>query len=88
MLATGALLAHAGAHAVDVLALVFRDHGCAGLEPTEQSLGARDVVVVAGRDQEVDRPALAIDARVDFRREPAPSRQCVPVAHEGAEDGP
>ena len=65
----GALFADAGAHAVGVVALVG-DHGRAGLEPSEQGLGARDVVVVAGRDQEADRPALAVDARVDFRREP------------------
>ena len=29
------------------------------------------VVIVAGRDQELDRAALRIDARVDFRREAA-----------------
>ena len=67
-----ALLADAGAHAVGVVAFV-RDDGRAGFKPLEQSFGRRDVVVVAGRDQEADRPAFGIDARVDFRREPAPA---------------
>jgi hypothetical protein len=37
----------------------------------EQRLGMRDVVIVARRDQEMDRTALRIDTRVDFRREAA-----------------
>ena len=68
----GALIANADAHAVGIVSLV-RDHDGAGFEPVEQGFCGRDVVVVARRDQEADRPALAVDARVDFRREPAPA---------------
>ncbi len=68
----GALTSNAGAHAVCIVTFV-RDDGRAGFKPLEQSFGRRDVVVVAGRDQEADRPAFGIDARVDFRREPAPA---------------
>jgi hypothetical protein len=66
------LITNAGSHAVGVVTLVRNDDG-ARLEPVEQSLGARDVVVVARRDQDADRPALRVDSRVDFRREPAPA---------------
>ena len=37
----------------------------------EQILGTDRIMIVAGRDQEADRAAFRIDARVDFRREPA-----------------
>jgi hypothetical protein len=43
------------------------------LDSFNQRLGVRDVVVVARRDQELDRAALRVDACVDFRREPAPA---------------
>ena len=62
----------AGTHTVGVVALVGKDDG-ARLEPVEQGLGRSDVVIVAWRDQQLDRPALGVDARVDFRREPAPA---------------
>ena len=62
----------AGANAVGIVALVGDDDG-ARREPFQQRLGARDVVVVARRDQEPDRPAFAVDARVDLGREPAPA---------------
>ena len=66
----GALSTDAGAHAVGVIALVGEDDG-ARFEPFEQGLGCSDVVVVARRDQQLDRPALGVDTRVDLRREPA-----------------
>ena len=68
----GALTTNAGAHRVGVVALVG-DDDCARRQSVEQDLGAGDVVIVPGRDQEADRAALGIDARVDFRREPAPA---------------
>ena len=68
----GASSTDAGAHAVGVIAFVGKHEG-ARLEPFEQGLGRSDVVIVAGRNQQLDRPALGIDARVDFRREPAPA---------------
>ena len=66
------MIANAGSNAVGVIALVGDDDG-AGLEPFEQGPGACDVVVVPRRYQEADRPAFAIDTRVDLGREPAPA---------------
>lgn len=66
------LSANAGTHRVGVVPLVGDNDG-ARLEAVEQSPRARDVVVVSRRDQEADGPALRIDPRVDFRREPAPA---------------
>ena len=66
------MTADAGPHAVGVIAFVGEDD-CARLEPVEQRLGRSDVVIVARRDQQFDRPALGVDARVDFRREPSPA---------------
>lgn len=63
---------NAGANAVGVIALVGKDDG-ARLEPIEQRLGRGDVVIVARRNQQLDRPALTVDAGVDLRREPAPA---------------
>jgi hypothetical protein len=59
-------------HAFGVITLVGQNDG-ARLKPVEQGLGRSDVVVVAGRDQQFDRPALGVDTRMDFRREPAPA---------------
>lgn len=59
-----------GSDAVGIVALVGNDYG-PWLEPVEQRFGCGDVVVVARRDQQLDRPALGIDTRVDLRREPA-----------------
>ena len=66
----GALTTNAGAHRVGVVAPVG-DDDCARRQSVEQDLGASDVVIVPGRDQEADRPAFGVDPRVDFRREPA-----------------
>ena len=62
----------AGSNTVGIVAFVGDDDS-ARLEPLKQRLGARDVVVVARRDQEADRPAFAVNARVDLGREPAPA---------------
>ena len=64
--------ANARANGVGVIAFVGDDDG-ALLNPVEQGLGGSHVVIVARRDQEADRPAFGVDARVDFRREPAPA---------------
>ena len=66
------MVTNAGSYAVGVIALV-RDDDRARLEPVEQRPGARDVVIVSRRDQEADRPAFAVDTRVDLCREPAPA---------------
>lgn len=54
--------------AIGVVAFVGNDDR-APLKPIEQRLRARRVVVLARRDQEADRAALRVDARVDFRGE-------------------
>ena len=64
------MVADAGADAIGIIALVGDDDR-APLEPVEQGLGGVDVVLVAGRDQEADRAAFCVDARVDFRGEAA-----------------
>ena len=64
------MIANADANPIGVIALVGDDDGTL-LEPVEQRLGVRYVVVVARRDQEADRAALRIDARVDLRGEAA-----------------
>ena len=68
----GALVTDARADAVGVIGFVGDDEG-ARLETIEQGFGGRHVVVASRRDQEADRPAFRVDARVDFRREPAPA---------------
>lgn len=59
-------------NAIGIVALVGDDDG-ARLESVEQGLGARHIVVLAGRDDQADRAAFRIDARVDFRGEAAPA---------------
>lgn len=54
--------------AVGIIALVGNDD-CALLEPIEQRPSVADVVIVARRNQETDRAALRVDARVDLRGE-------------------
>ena len=53
---------------IGIIALVGNDDGTL-LEPGEQGLGAGDVVYLARRDQEADRPAFGVDPRVDLRGE-------------------
>ena len=64
------MIADADADTVGVVTLVGNDDG-ALFDAFEQRLGMRHVVIVARRDQETDRTALRVDARVDFRREAA-----------------
>ena len=64
----GALRSDLRTNAVGVVALVGDDDGTL-VEALEQRLGAGDVVVLPRRNQEPDRPALRVDARVDFRGE-------------------
>ena len=64
------MVANAGADAFGVITLVG-DDDATFLEPVEQVFGADRIMIVARRDQEADRAAFRIDARVDFRREPA-----------------
>ena len=68
----GALSTDARANAIGVIALVGDDDG-ARREPIEQGFGGGHVMVIARRDQQADRPALRVDARMDFRREPSPA---------------
>jgi hypothetical protein len=44
-----------------------------GIDIGKKRFCASQVMGLAGCDQELDRPALAVDPRVDFRREPAPT---------------
>lgn len=53
---------------VSIVGLVSNDD-CALLQAVEQDLCTSGVVVLTGRDQQADRPALRVDPRVDFRRE-------------------
>ena len=57
---------------ISIIALVGDDDGTR-VEPVEQRRGSRDVVIVAGRNQEPDRAAFRVDAGMDFRCEPAPA---------------
>ena len=65
-----AMIADARTDAIGVITLVA-NHNSTLLDAFEQRLGMRHVVIIARRDQELDRAALRIDARVDFRGEPA-----------------
>ena len=56
------------ANAIGIVAFVSNDDGVL-LKAVEQRHGAGDVIHLAGRDQEADRPALRIDPRVDLRGE-------------------
>ncbi len=60
------MAANIGADAIGVVAFVGDDDG-ALLDPFEQRLRARDIVCLSRRDQEADRAAFRVDARVDFR---------------------
>jgi len=63
-----ALISNAHADAVGIVALVGDDDG-AFLQPVEQSRRKGGVVGLAWRDQEADRAAFRVDARVNFRGE-------------------
>jgi len=58
------------AQAIGVIGLVGDDDGAAG-EIGQERFGAGQVMGLSRRNQELERPALAVDPRVDFRGEPA-----------------
>jgi hypothetical protein len=55
---------------VGVVGLVSDDDGAVS-EIGKERFGAGQVVSLSRRDQELERPALVVDPRVDFRGEPA-----------------
>ena len=55
---------------VRVVGLVSYDNGTS-LEVCQEHIGTRQIVGLAGRYQDLDRPALPVDAGVDLGREPA-----------------
>ena len=56
--------------AIGVIGLVSDDDGAAS-ETGKERFGAGQVVRLSRRDQDLERPALVVDPRVDFRGEPA-----------------
>ena len=58
------------ANEISVVAFVGNDDRVS-IQAIEQRFGGGHVVIVARRDQEPDRAALAVDASVDFGGEPA-----------------
>jgi hypothetical protein len=58
------------AEAIGVIGLVRDDDGAAG-EIGQKRFGAGQIMRLSRRDQELERPALAVDPRVDLRGEPA-----------------
>jgi len=55
---------------VSVVGLVSDDNGTS-LEVGQEHVGTRQIVGLAGRYQDLDRPALPVDAGVDLGRKPA-----------------
>ncbi len=66
----GAALLDVKAQAIGVIGLVSDDDGTVS-KIGQERFGACQVKRLSGRDQQLDRPALAVDPRVDFRGEPA-----------------
>jgi hypothetical protein len=64
------VIADARTDAIGVVTLVGNHDGSV-LDAVEQRFGVRHVVIITRRDQELDRSALRIDARMDFRGEAA-----------------
>jgi len=64
------LITDLGTNATGIIAFVG-DNDCARLKSIEQGLGARHVVGFARGDDQTDRTAFRVDARVDFRGEAA-----------------
>ena len=56
--------------AIGVIGLVGDDDGAVS-EIGKERFGTGQVVGLSSRDQELERPALAVHPRVDFRGEPA-----------------
>ncbi len=59
-----------GADPIGIVTLVGKHNGSA-FEILQQIGSSGRIVVLARRDQEVERPALFVDERMDFRGEPA-----------------
>jgi len=59
-----------GPQPIGIISFVGDDDGVPA-ETGQKRLGAGQIVGLAGGDQDLDRPALVVDARVDFRREPS-----------------
>lgn len=55
--------------AISIISLVGDDDGAAG-EIGQERFGTRQVMGLPRRNQELERPALAVDPRMDFRGEP------------------
>ena len=68
-----------GSQSIGIIGLVGDNDGAAG-EIGQKRFGARQIMGLSGRNQELKRPALAIDAGVDFRREPAPAAPHTTIA--------
>lgn len=58
------------AQAIRIVRLIGDDDGAAG-ESSQERFGAGQVMRLSRRNQELERSALAVDPRVDFRGEPA-----------------
>jgi hypothetical protein len=59
-----------GPNAICVIGLVGDNDGAA-IKISKEWFRTGQVMGLARRNQELDRPALAVDPRMDFRREPA-----------------
>lgn len=68
----GAARLDVNAQAIGIIGLVGDDDGAAG-EIAQERLGTGQIVRLSRRNQDLDRPALAVNAGVDFRGEPAPA---------------
>ena len=59
-----------GPQAIGIIGLVGDNDGVLA-EAGQKRFGAGQIVGLARRDQDLDRPALVVDARMDFGREPS-----------------
>jgi hypothetical protein len=59
-----------GPQAIGIVGLVGDDNGVLA-EVGQKRFGAGQIVGVARCDQDLDRPALLVNARMDFGREPS-----------------
>jgi len=66
----GAASLDVNAQAIGIVRLVGDDDGATG-ESSQERFGAGQVMCLSRRNQKLERSALAVDPRVDFRGEPA-----------------
>ena len=64
------MISNVGTNTIGIIAFVRNDDS-AGLKPVEKGFRARYVVSLARRDDQADRAAFRVDARMDFRGEAA-----------------